>query len=305
MWPELIGHALARAATNKSEEKRMTTGRIHFLFFSCGSHMPYLELALRSLERVRGPCLGRIFVGEDPDDPIGGEGKARLKGLGSDIVCACWGKVTGYGVTTVVSELAAFRDVAAQVDKADWIAKVDSDVLFLNDKIFRRVTRMNSDLVGHEELAWRPFAYSQGGCYFLRAAFVPCLDDLDEGAVTREADRLLSRFHDVAAAKDMWKMPQCPEDALIHRLVTARHGRIKLEHYYLPLWQLQRLVYRKGRPRLKSPALSEIMCSPRAALGVAVHNLMLARRRYSVIHFMSCKERMPEVFTLLKLGEIR
>lgn len=281
----------------------MNPPTIHFAFFSCGAHVRYLEMALRSLVRVKGAYPGKVYVGEDPDDPIDAKSKDRLGALGLSIEYATWGKVTGYGEDTVVSELAAFSDVAAQVDRYDWIAKVDSDVLFLNDWIFTHVLDSQADLVGHKERAWRTFAYSQGGCYFLRAGFVAALAGIGPPEVELGAETLLKEFHDVAEAKGMWKMPQCPEDALIHRLVTKRNGRVRLKNYYLPLWQLDRLTIKNGKPRLVWPTLAQIVAMPRVAMGIVVHNIMLVRNRYSVIHFMSCKEKMAGVFEKLGMGE--
>jgi hypothetical protein len=276
---------------------------LHFLYFSCGAHVHYLRLSLQSLARVQGSFLGGVYVGMDPDDPINPEDRATLEGIGLPLQFKEWGKVTGYGELTVVSEMAAFRDVADKVAGDDWIVKVDSDVLFLSDWIFHHVRRQNRDLVGHKERAWGTFAYSQGGCYFLRASFVPSLKGIGQVEVHTAADTLLREFHNVAAAKGMWKMPQCPEDALFHRLVEQHQGRIKLVRYFLPLWQVDRLKWCGRRPRLKKPSLMESVAAPAMALGVWLHDFMLARSRYSVIHFMSCKERMPAVFTLLALNQ--
>lgn len=276
---------------------------IHFLYFSCGAHVPYLNLSLRSLARVNGSYVGGVYVGMDPDDPISPEDRTKLEALGLPIQFRSWGKVTGYGETTVLSELAAFRDVAGGAAEDDWIAKIDSDVLFLNDWIFRHLPRHDRDLVGQKEQAWRTFAYSQGGCYFLRAGFVPALREVGRDEVYEEAKTLLREFHEVAAVRSKWRMPQCPEDALIHRLVGKHGGRMELARYYLPLWQVDRLMSDGRRPRLIKPSVAASLASPAVAAGVWAHDFMLFLKRYSVIHFMSCKDRMPDVFEKLKLGE--
>jgi len=279
----------------------MISPLVHFLYFSCGAHVPYLRLSLQSLARVRGTYLGGVFIGMDPDDPISSADRASLEKLGLPVKFGEWGKVTGYGEVTVLSELAAFRDVAARVAEGDWIAKVDSDVLFLSDWIFHHVGQQDRDLIGHKEQAWGTFAYSQGGCYFLRAGFVSKLAAVGRDEVHTAADTLLHEFHDVAESKGMWKMPQCPEDALIHRLVDRHGGRIKLVRYYLPLWQVDRLAHNGRRPYLRKPSLVASIAEPVIAFGIWAHDSMLARDRYSVIHFMSCKERMSDVFKLLRL----
>ena len=272
---------------------------MYFVYFSCGAHAAYLELSLRSLARVRGSFVGRVYIGEDPDDPLSSEDKTRLGAIGLPLSYGSWGKVTGYGETTILSELQAFRDVAAGMNANDWIVKVDSDVLFLNNSAFGYAQHQVADLVGNKELAWGAFPYSQGGCYFLRAGWVCQSGAMEFGEVRAMAKDVLHRFHLIAENKNKWRMPQCPEDAFMHQFVGDRGGRIRLSNYYLPLWQVDRLMHDGLRLRLRKLGVLKALVAPRLAAGIAWHDYMLCRNRYSVIHFMSCKERMPAVFDIL------
>ena len=276
--------------------------KIHFLFFSCGAHASCLELAIRSLERVKGDFIGKVYIGEDPENPLSDSDKVRLASLGFKIIYKNWGKVTGYGETTAMSELRAYQEIARDIAGSDWIAKVDSDVLFITPSIFFTVRNSQADLVGQAEIRWPSMVYCQGGCYFLRAGFVSAFAGLSGEEVHAESALLLQSFHNVAAASGIWKMPQCPEDALIHRLIEKKGGRILLVRFYLPLWQVDRLMYNGRRPGLCKPSILKALVAPVTAMGIWAHDFMLARNRYSVIHFMSCKERMPDVFELLGLS---
>jgi hypothetical protein len=272
----------------------MTTP-IHFLFFSCGAHAAYLELAIRSLARIRSGFEGKIYVGEDPDDPLSMSDKAKLAASGFDITYVQWGKVTGYGETTMLSQLRAFHQVAAVTPKDHWIAKVDSDVLFVNDHIFRVIQHCLADLVGQSERAWGTFSYSQGGCYFVKAGFISRWADIGPNEVSSLTRDLLEKFHKVGRTKTKWVMPQCPEDAFFHNLVRLKGGRIRLLHYYLPLWQFSRLVCEGSHLGLRKPTLLQSVKSPRIAFGVWYHDVMLRMGRYSVLHFIGCKEQMPKL----------
>ena len=243
--------------------------------------------------------LGNIYVGEDPDNPLSIADKHRLDALGLSIIYVNWGKVTGYGETTILSELKAFRAVADSVPADNWIAKIDSDVLFLNDKIFDHVCQSKADFIGQLEDAWRTFTYSQGGCYFVRAGFVSRWDSVTKDDVDSIAMQLLERFRRIGRPKSKSEMSQCPEDVYFHHIAKNNGGRIELLQYYLPLWHFDRFALDGRRFCLEKPTFIQAIMSPRMALGVWMHDFRLRCGRYSVLHFTGCKERMQEISRLI------
>ena len=276
---------------------------VHLVYFSCGAHTAYLELSLRSLARLHSPRLGRVYVGEDPEDPIRPADRQRLEALGLSLEFDRWGKVTGYGETTVRSQLAAFGAVAAGAAAGDWIGKVDSDVLFIDDAIFGGLAHDAADLVGHRE-RYGTMTYAQGGCYFVRAGSVARLGlaSLEAATVRAVMSDLLVRFHQEAPALGRSRMSECPEDAATDALVRRQGGTVHLVEYYLPSWQAGRLEQSGGRLRLRWPSLAESLVQPRRTLGILAHDHRLRRHGYGLIHFQYCKDMMPAVYRAMEEG---
>ena len=274
--------------------------RVHLAYFSCGSHEPYLELSLRSLIATHTSSVVRVWVCEDPDDPISQSGKVRLGLLGLPLVFKMSGKVTGYGEKTVLSELEMLSGIAKELSAGDWLAKVDSDVLFLNGSVFEMLSGCTGELVGQCERVWDPLCrYVQGGIYFLRAGCTLLRQSSEIERVSKIVSETKARLDAVAESLDKPKMAQCPEDAVVDALVRATGGTVLLKDYYLPLWHLDRLQKTRRGLALRRPSLRDLLHNPRGYAGVVWHDAWLRQGRYSVIHFQNCKERMANVFTII------
>lgn len=81
-----------------------------------------------------------------------------------------WPKSMGWGATQIGSIWRAYNLAASAASDNDVVARVDSDVFFFNDRIFRAVERSDADLIGDGHYV--NFEYTQGGCYFYRASAV-------------------------------------------------------------------------------------------------------------------------------------
>lgn len=273
---------------------------IHAVYFSCGAHAAYLEYSLRSLAQVNESRIAAVHIGEDPDDPLTPDVRARLAVSGLPLRFGQWGKVTGYGEDTIVSELRAFCEIAGTVETGDWLMKVDSDVLFLNGDLFDQMAHCHGEMVGQRERAWgSAYQYAQGGVYFLRAGSEFLQQQVTKEYIHQIATQTEGRFSVIAQDYGKKMMAQCPEDAVMDALVRASGGAVELKDYYLPLWQLDRLI-KKGRGyALRKPSLSGLMRNPRVSVGVLWHDWKLRLGRYSVIHFQYCKERMSEIYEII------
>jgi len=81
-----------------------------------------------------------------------------------------WPKSPGWGIKQIDSIWRAYAYVADLASDGDYIARVDSDVFFFNDDIFRAVRNSAADLIGDGH--FDDFEYCQGGCYFFKASAV-------------------------------------------------------------------------------------------------------------------------------------
>lgn len=141
----------------------------HLCFFSCQSYFKYLYCSLHSIQQHVGVPY-KILVFNDEDMPLTSAQIDAIHALmpGSRVIT--WPKSMGWGATQIAWIWKAYALAAEGVAENDIIARVDSDVFFFNDRIFRAVARSEADFVGDGH--YINFRYCQGGCYFFRASAV-------------------------------------------------------------------------------------------------------------------------------------
>ena len=54
------------------------------------------------------------------------------------------------GTNLIINELTAFKDINGQISQNDYLAKVDSDILFISDKIFKKVLKSKDMMIGQK-----------------------------------------------------------------------------------------------------------------------------------------------------------
>ena len=205
--------------------------RVHLVYLSCEQHFEYLLTSLRSVERLGSECIGRVYLFIDKNHPLSERQAGVLEQeLSLPLTVSLTDQPMSWGGPCVIAnERVAFEKVAKQVAPDDYIAKVDSDLLFLSDRILHEVLASGAPMVGQPNLNGC-FRYTQGGCYFLRVSFVPeLLAQLPEEAIGTVARRL---GHEKA---------NCPEDAAIYTLARQATDRVAFRSFYLPLHKLGRI----------------------------------------------------------------
>lgn len=172
-------------------------GRIHLVYFSCRKHYKYLRVSLRSLARLNAPYVGSVYLYIDSNDPLTDEQIGELDSIALDTVVVPTSAIKGWGVGMVSIEISAFAEVAGKAQQGDYIAKVDSDIAFVSDRIFEYVLRSGCDLVG--DGPYINYKYAQGGMYFLNARIIPEIAQY-QGDKLREimTEELQTRAEDVA-----------------------------------------------------------------------------------------------------------
>lgn len=148
--------------------KPAETGKTFYLcFFSCHSYFRYLYCSLHSLTRNATAVNYKILIFNDEDQPLSTAQMAVIHELIPGTKIMTWPKSMGWGAKQIESIWAAYGLAAKGANDGDIIARVDSDVFFFNDTIFKAVSRSEADLVGDGHFV--DFKYCQGGCYFFKA----------------------------------------------------------------------------------------------------------------------------------------
>lgn len=142
----------------------------HLCFFTCRSYFRYLYCSLHSLVRMGGNVRLKVLVFSDEEQPLSPAQVEAVRALVPSAQVIVWPKSMGWGATQIDCIWRAYALAAAQAADDDMIVRVDSDVFFFNDRIFRAAARSDADLIGDGHYVGH--RYCQGGCYFFRDAAV-------------------------------------------------------------------------------------------------------------------------------------
>ncbi len=135
-------------------------------YFSCHSYFAYLYCALHSLKLTVTDVKYEVLVFNDHDMPISEAQADVLRALIPGLRVIPWPKSMGWGAEQIGWIWKAYALAAEGAHEDDIIARVDSDVFFFNNRIFRAVERSDAGFIGDGHFT--DFEYCQGGVYFLR-----------------------------------------------------------------------------------------------------------------------------------------
>jgi len=167
-FPSFVYQMLERNKVLKKPKPRKRT--FHLCYFSCHSYFKYLYCALHSLVKHIPNHSIKVYIFNDNDMPLSEAQIVAIKDLipGTEVIA--WPKSMGWGAEQISWIWKAYAKAAENAAENDIIARVDSDVFFFNDTIFRIVERSDADLIGDGHFV--DFKYTQGGCYFFKVAAV-------------------------------------------------------------------------------------------------------------------------------------
>jgi len=234
--PRRILQALAferereRRAQDSSSRPTAEIPKIRILYVTHEGDFRLFLNSLQSLEALRSCHIGDVYVLEDSSKPLSFRNKELLRLNSSNDIQFIRSRfpLADRGPGLVASELLAFKEIGLKSAKNDYIAKVDSDTLFVSDRAFSAVLTSGADILGEREECWSPLVYVQGGCYFLRSGMVPKLFACPILPVLRRI------------ARSTWNLTitTVPEDAVINELVVTSHGNpLFLDNLYCPWWR--------------------------------------------------------------------
>lgn len=216
--------------------KNIIGNKIHPVYFSCGRHFNYLFISLVSLEKVHSKYIGKVYIYSDKDNPLTISQESALVKIKLDINLRNGDSFAGgYGKQAVLTELKAFREVEKELAPGDYIARVDSDTVFISDSVFNRVLESNALFVGQKFTYWKPVIFQEGALYFLKKEIIPQIENPDDN----ELSQLLSQNNKAIKKKTGKVLAECGDDVIIYNLVRHKTDKIKFIDFFIPLKSLR------------------------------------------------------------------
>ena len=127
--------------------------------------------------------------------------------------------LTGWGEQSVEVITGAFTSLARDLPPECYVAKIDSDVIFRDDKIFTDLFGADVDYQGCS--VNNPiFKYPVGGCYFLKARLAARLGELNLHAACEQTLRIVNTCQ-------AEQYVNVPEDAAMQVFVNLLGGKTR------------------------------------------------------------------------------
>lgn len=143
--------------------------QINFVYFSCQRDYQYLILSLRSLlANVTPRLIARLFIYEDAKDPFTADQIAALCALSPHVHMRKVRNFSWASPETTFAEVSSFLAAAAEARDTDYLAKVDSDIMFLSSAKLHTIMKLARPFAGDGH--YSSYRYAQGGLYFMRVA---------------------------------------------------------------------------------------------------------------------------------------
>jgi len=216
--------------------------KIVYVYFSYAGDYEFLCISLASLHIKSLREDDRVVVFSDPVTPFTEQQLQELKKQFPIVDFRTgFGQTTGYGISTVNSEVSAFRSVAEETRPADvghtMIAKVDSDVVFLSDDYRCHLERSDEAILGEFVRHFGPLVFLQGGAYFIRCEYCRNMRHVDERFMSNIVERM--NQHHINNLSDR-REGAAGEDVAITCLVTEQLGgsmgeipqyRLSIKHF--------------------------------------------------------------------------
>jgi hypothetical protein len=208
--------------------------KISCLYFSCGKDFEYLLLSLRSLERLKLNYIKNVYLYIDTKDPLS---LKQIDKLTREFPWDIFIRTTKYklslgGVGLIVSELLAFKEIITEINQNDYVAKLDSDVLFISDEIFKEVIKGENEAVGQ----WTGAGFMEGGSCFLKYSLISKI-------IKSTLYKAIKETYQEPGC-ELWgcRISRCPEDRALFRLLSQNCDKILLLDFRVPTTKLPFLI---------------------------------------------------------------
>lgn len=224
--PHIVKDQFLRLGHYRSQE---TPAQIHLIYFSCARDFGLLTLSLKSLRSLALDNLGSVYIVVDSKSPFSTDQEAHLKRGMQKVEFLHLGPIDWASLDTLRTELKAFGIAASAAQPRDFLAKVDSDVLFFSNRKLLEISLCRSDFIGDGH--YSRYQYAQGGIYFIRR-------DLARKLATSVTD------HELHAKVRM--VHTQAEDQVITALVRERTSSIWLTRVMLFPDEFRRTDFERG-----------------------------------------------------------
>lgn len=207
--------------------------RMHFVYFSCAAHFEYLLESQRTLAGTGFGQFGNIYLYIDKRDFLLEKQAALIRSVWpagrGPVIRKTKHPMSWGGAGVIVNELEAFDEIESDMGPDDYLAKVDSDVLFSSDTIFKKVMESGAEVVGQKttnEYAARNSGgeWMQGGLFFLRR----------QAAAALSRRPVFFQFFDTLKRTSRG-ITDCPEDAFLFFLCSRLGLNIEMMRYMLDI----------------------------------------------------------------------
>lgn len=212
--------------------------KVHVIYFTCSDHFSELKASIKSLLNLSLTNLGKIYIYCDFWDYFSKDEEIILKGYGC-IIRKTIERLSWGGIKTVECELYSFGEVLKDegISGDDYIVNIDSDLIFISDKIFKDVESCgNFDLIGNPvdlyfEASWdkslrsESTRFHQGSCYFLKADFIPKMLRV----YGEKRDSIIASIKGLCFVDGK----TIPPDVSINLLVNLSGGNIKYINFFV------------------------------------------------------------------------
>lgn len=219
-------HRNKTSSTSNKKPLCDENSHFHIVYFSRRKDIELLRLSLASLALLKNQKIKHVYIYWDRNDPPSSE---QISNLAISVPLTFKVRRTKYafkvGPKRIISELLAFEEVYKQMTHNDYIVKVDSDILFLNDTVFSKVDLSSKLAVGQR---CKNLSYLQGGIYFLSS--IAC-SHIIGGNITKA----IKVANTLGSRNPTWFIP---EDAVISALLKLAEIEIEYVDFYLPMSEI-------------------------------------------------------------------
>ncbi len=230
----LLRYELRRGRPCRALQTGRSAPYLSVLYPSCRPHKAMLELSLRSLCKVGFP-IARLCLLNDCDQPLLAEDIADLRLIWPALEVLPSREGLRLDTPRILAELEGLRQLSDALAPDSWVMKVDSDTLFLDARLFRRVMAYEGALFGHPVVNPRGSdnLFAQGGAMFFRV---------------RLLRRMVRSSTVLPLLRTCWRagrpLDRCPEDNFLFKLAAGLTDQIQLERFMFgmePPFDLKRL----------------------------------------------------------------
>lgn len=140
--------------------------QFNFVYFSYRPDYSFLYLSVKTLIRY---CkeIRKIYVFVDQKAPFSETEEKELKALDERLTFKKIYNFSWASSESTMAEFDAFLDVCEECPEGDFVAKVDSDILFFESSKLSRIARSN--LLSFGDGHWDNYEFYQGGLYIIDA----------------------------------------------------------------------------------------------------------------------------------------